>query len=99
MLIYCNDIIMKQGSYSFFCAGAVMIHHDSAVFQKVGTMGLRRGSLSCFSVVCLNPGVPLEFYLLPQTDKPLLPVPPSVPPNNLVLEGKRKGGVLVPLAE
>ena len=38
MLIYYNAIIMKQGSCSIFCACAVMIHHDSVPFQKVGQL-------------------------------------------------------------
>ena len=61
MLIYYNAIIMKQGSCSIFCAGASMIHHDSALFQKAGTTGLRTGSLSCIDVLYLSLGAPLEF--------------------------------------
>ena len=61
MLIYCNAIIMKQGSCSIFCAGAVMTHHDTALFQKAGTTGLRTGSLSCIDVPCPSPGAPPEF--------------------------------------
>ena len=60
-LIYCNAIIMKQGSCSIFCAGAVMTHHDTALFQKAGTTGLRTGSLSCIDVPCPSPGAPPEF--------------------------------------
>ena len=47
-----------------------MIHHDSALSQKVGTTGLRTGSLSCIDVLYLSPGAPPEFSpsdcLLPQ---------------------------------
>ena len=43
MLIYYNDIIMKQESRSIFCAGAFMSHHDSALFQKAGTTVLEHG--------------------------------------------------------
>ena len=61
MLIYYNDIIIKQGSCSVFWAGAFMIHHDSVLFQKTGTTRLRTGSLSCTAVLYLSPGAPLEF--------------------------------------
>ena len=61
MLIYYNDIIMKQGSYSVFCTGAFMSHHDSVFFQKAGTTGLRTGSLSRMDVLYLSPGAPPEF--------------------------------------
>ena len=57
MLSYYNAVIMKQGSHSIFCEGAVMIHCDSALFQKAGTAG----SLSCIGVLCLSPGPLLEF--------------------------------------
>ena len=40
-----------------------MIHHDSALSQKVGTTGLRTGSLSCIDVLYLSPGAPPEFPL------------------------------------
>ena len=68
MLIYYNVIKMKHGPCSTFCTGAVMIHQDSELFQKVGTTSLRTGSLFCINVLCLSPGVPLKFppsYLLP----------------------------------
>ena len=61
MQIYYNVIIVKQGSCSIFCEGAIMIHRDSVLFQKAWTNGLRTGSLSCISVPCPSPGVPLEF--------------------------------------
>ena len=64
MAIYCNAIIMKQGSCSIFCTGAFMIQHGSALFQKAGTTGLRTGSLSCIDVLYLSPGAPLSFLLL-----------------------------------
>ena len=69
MLIYYNAIVMKQGSRSIFCKGAVMIHHDLALSQKVGTTGLRTGSLSYTDVLYLSPEALREFphsYLLPQ---------------------------------
>ena len=69
MPIYYNAIIMKQGLCSIFCAGTFVSHCDSALFQKVGTAGLRTGSLSCIDVLYLSPGAPPEFppsdYLLP----------------------------------
>ena len=40
-----------------------MIHHDSGLFQKVVTTGLRIGSLSHINVLYLSPGAPLEFLL------------------------------------
>ena len=46
-----------------------MSHHDSLLFQKSRTTGLRTGSLSCMDVLYLSPEAPLEFlpfYLLPQ---------------------------------
>ena len=46
-----------------------MIHHDLALFQKVGTTGFRTGSLSYMDVLYLSPGAPPEFppsYLLTQ---------------------------------
>ena len=55
-----------------------MIHHDSALFQKVGTTSLRIGSLSCMDVLYLSPGAPLECppsYLLPQEWECSLPHP------------------------
>ena len=52
---------MKQGSCSIFCAGAVTSHWDSALFQKVGAIGLRTGSLSSIDVICPSPRAPLEF--------------------------------------
>ena len=61
MLIYCNAILMKQESHSVFCRGAFMSHHDSLLFQKAGTTGLRTGSLSCINVLYLSPGAPPEF--------------------------------------
>ena len=61
MLIYYNAIIMKQGSCSIFCSGTFMSSHDSVLFQKAGTTGLRTGSLSCMDVLYLSPGAPLEF--------------------------------------
>ena len=64
MLIYYNAIIMKQRSCSIFCAGAVISHHDSALFQKAGTTGLRTGSLSCMDVLCLSQGATLEIFSL-----------------------------------
>ena len=60
MFIYHNAIIMKQGPCSIFCEGAFMIHHDSALFQKARTTGLRTESVSCINVPCRRPGVPLE---------------------------------------
>ena len=61
MLIYYNAIIMKLGSCSIFCADAFVIHYDSVLFQKVGTTGLRTGSVSCIDVFYLSPGAPLEL--------------------------------------
>ena len=71
MLIYYDAVIMKQGSCSIFWAGAVVIHHDSVLFQKGGGQptSLRTGSLSCIDVFCLSPEAPPEFppsYLRPQ---------------------------------
>ena len=40
-IIMCYNVIMKQGSWRIFCAGAVMIPDDSLLFQKAGTVGLR----------------------------------------------------------
>ena len=82
MLIYFNAIIMNQGSCSIFSAGAFMTRHDSVLFQKAETTGLRTGSLSCIPVLYLSPGVPPEFppldYLLHHVYKPsLLHCPPS----------------------
>ena len=62
MLIYYNAVIMKQGSCSISCAGAVMIHCDSVLFQKAGTTCLRTGSLSCSDVLGLGPGAPPELF-------------------------------------
>ena len=61
MLISYNAIIMKQGSCSIFCAGAFMSHHDSALFQKLGTTCFRTGSPSDIDVLYLNPGAPQGF--------------------------------------
>ena len=61
MLIYYNAIIMKQGSCSVFCAGPFMSHHDSALFQKAGSISLRTGSLSRIDVLYLSPGAPPGF--------------------------------------
>ena len=52
---------MNQGSCSIFSAGAFMTRHDSVLFQKAETTGLRTGSLSCIPVLYLSPGVPPEF--------------------------------------
>ena len=60
MLIYYDAII--TGSCSIFCVGAVMIHHDAALFQKAGKTGLRTGSLSGINVSCLSPGAPPELF-------------------------------------
>ena len=69
MLIYDNAVIMKQGSGRIVCAGAFVIHHDSALFQKVGTTCFGTGSLSRILVLRLSPGAPPEFppsHLQPQ---------------------------------
>ena len=68
MLIYYSAIRMQPGSCSIFCTGVFLCHHDSVLFQKLGTTGLRTGSLSCMDVLYLSPGAPPEFppsYLLP----------------------------------
>ena len=61
MLSYYNAVIMKQESYSIFCADEVMSHHDSVLFQKAGATSLRTWSLCCIDALCLSPGTPLEF--------------------------------------
>ena len=71
MLIYYNAIIMKQGSYRIFCAGAFMIHHDSVLFQKAGTTGHRTGLCPVSMSFILALGHPLSF-LLPDSLLPQL---------------------------
>ena len=65
---------MKQGSCSIFCAGTFMIHHDSVLFQKAGTTGLRTGPLSSIIVLYISPGAPLEFPSFSLSPASLLPV-------------------------
>ena len=62
MLIHYNAIVMKQELCSIFGECAFMSHHDSALFQKAGTMGLRTESLSCMDVLYLSPGAPQKFF-------------------------------------
>ena len=45
MLTYYTAVMMKQGSCSILCTDAVMICHNSALFQKAGATSLRTGSL------------------------------------------------------
>ena len=62
MLIYYNDVILKQRSGRIICKKC---SHDSpwfSVFQKVGTTDLRTGFLSCINVPCPSYGVLWSFY-------------------------------------
>ena len=81
MLIYYNAIMMKQGSCSIFCTGAVMSHHDSALFQKAGTTVLEQGLCPVWTSFILALGHLQSFllpdYLLPHSSLTELPHKPS----------------------
>ena len=75
MLIYYNSMIMKQGSCkdhrSIFCAAAIKIYHDSALFQEVWQLVLEQVcsvSMSFVLVLGLLWSFLISDYLLPQKD-------------------------------